>query len=56
MDYSDKMEIYDELRKALSFSTVNAAKKHRKIGILEGKASFKEVGDGKITEKEFFGL
>jgi antitoxin (DNA-binding transcriptional repressor) of toxin-antitoxin stability system len=24
----------------------------RKIGILEGKASFSEIGDGKIAEKE----
>jgi len=28
----------------------------RKIGILEGKASFKEIDNGKITEKEFLGL
>ena len=28
----------------------------RKIGILEGKASFSEVGNGKITEEEFLGL
>ena len=28
----------------------------RKIGILEGKASFSEIGNGKITEKEFLGL
>ena len=27
--------------------------KRRKLGILEGKASFSFVGDGKITEKEF---
>ena len=28
----------------------------RTIGILEGKASFKEEGDGKITIEEFLGL
>ena len=28
----------------------------RKIGILDGKAEFKINGDGKISEKEFFGL
>jgi len=28
----------------------------RKIGILEGKASFSELGNGKITEEEFLGL
>jgi antitoxin (DNA-binding transcriptional repressor) of toxin-antitoxin stability system len=28
----------------------------RKIGILEGKAFFKEVGNGRITEEEFLGL
>ena len=28
----------------------------RKIGILEGKARFKEFGNGKITEEEFLGL
>jgi len=30
--------------------------KKRTIGILEGKASFKEIGDGKITIEEFLGL
>ena len=30
--------------------------KRRIIGILEGKASFKETGDGKITIEEFLGL
>ena len=29
---------------------------NRKIGILEGKASFSEQGNGKITEEEFLGL
>jgi antitoxin (DNA-binding transcriptional repressor) of toxin-antitoxin stability system len=28
----------------------------RKIGILEGKATFKTVGNGKITEEEFLGI
>jgi len=28
----------------------------RKIGLLEGKAHFKEFGNGKITEEEFLGL
>jgi hypothetical protein len=31
-------------------------KKSRTIGILEGKAFFTEVGDGKITIDEFLGL
>jgi len=29
---------------------------NRKIGILEGKACFKEFDNGKITEEEFLGL
>jgi len=28
----------------------------RKIGVLDGKATFKQKGDGKITEKEFLEL
>jgi len=28
----------------------------RTLGILEGKASFSEIGDGKITMEEFLGL
>ena len=28
----------------------------RRIGILEGTANFKEMGDGKISEEEFLGL
>ena len=35
--------------------SVNTNKK-RNIGILEGKASFTETGDGKITIEEFLGL
>ena len=30
--------------------------KTRTIGILNGKATFTEQGDGKITEEEFLGL
>ncbi|MDR0612779.1 MAG: hypothetical protein LBG45_04760 [Dysgonamonadaceae bacterium] len=30
--------------------------KKREIGILEGKSSFSETGDGKITAEELFGL
>ena len=32
------------------------SKPKRKLGLLEGKATFKWVGDGKITEEEFLGL
>jgi antitoxin (DNA-binding transcriptional repressor) of toxin-antitoxin stability system len=28
----------------------------RKIGVLDGKATFKKKGTGKITEEEFLGL
>jgi len=28
----------------------------RKLGILEGKAKFTVIGDGKISEEEFLGL
>ena len=28
----------------------------REIGLLEGKVSFSEVGDGKITTEEFLGI
>jgi len=28
----------------------------RKIGVLDGKATFKIIGDGKITEEEFLGI
>ncbi|GBR74865.1 antitoxin phd [Candidatus Termititenax aidoneus] len=28
----------------------------RKLGILDGKATFKEKGDGKITLEEFLGI
>jgi antitoxin (DNA-binding transcriptional repressor) of toxin-antitoxin stability system len=28
----------------------------RKLGLLEGKASFSMIGDGKITEAEFLGI
>ena len=31
-------------------------KPKRKLGLLEGKATFSWVGDGKITEEEFLGL
>ena len=31
-------------------------RKARKIGTLEGVASFSEVGDGKITMEEFLGM
>lgn len=31
-------------------------KKKRKLGILEGKASFKFIGGHNTTEEEFFGL
>jgi hypothetical protein len=57
MSDADKVELYEELRKSLfAISTTNALDNRRTIGILSGKATFKEIGDGKITEKEFFGL
>ena len=31
-------------------------KKDREIGLLDGKASFTMLGDGKITEEEFLGI
>ena len=31
-------------------------KEERKIGILNGKVTFEEIGDGKITIEEFLGL
>ena len=37
-------------------ATLESKKKSRTLGILEGKASFTEVGDGKITMEEFLGL
>ena len=33
-----------------------AIRKKRKIGILEGKVTFNEVSNGKITTEEFLGL
>ena len=38
------------------YAHVKARKTKRKIGILEGKASFKEIENGKITVEEFLGL
>jgi len=35
---------------------IEEKKAERKIGILDGKVSFKEIGDGKITMEEFWGL
>ena len=35
---------------------VEEKKGKRKIGILDGKATFKIIGDGKISEEEFLGL
>jgi hypothetical protein len=33
-----------------------SVQKNRRIGIMEGKAFFKEEGNGKITMEEFLGL
>jgi hypothetical protein len=41
-----------KVRRAVS----NKKRGKRKIGILDGKATFKEKGDGKITLEEFLGL
>ena len=35
---------------------VEKIKKSRTLGILEGKVTFSEIGDGKITMEEFLGL
>ena len=40
----------------ISVAKPTAKSKKRIIGILEGKASFKETGNGKITIEEFLGL
>ena len=37
-------------------SPQNAEKKQRKLGTWANKGTFTEVGDGKITLEEFFGV
>ena len=37
-------------------SSHKSVQKNRRIGIMEGKAFFKEEGNGKITMAEFLGL
>jgi antitoxin (DNA-binding transcriptional repressor) of toxin-antitoxin stability system len=50
--------MYDGLKTpvAMIVPYIEEKKAKRKIGILDGKATFKEIGDGKITMEEFLGL
>ncbi|GHU93658.1 hypothetical protein FACS1894156_0790 [Bacteroidia bacterium] len=53
LDTGSKIEVIQYLLNTIyPLSSVT----NRPIGILAGKASFTEVGDGKITESEFLGL
>ena len=42
--------------KRRKISPQNAEKKQRKLGTWANKGTFTEVGDGKITLEEFFGV
>ena len=57
--YGKKVSIlYDGIKTpvAMIVPYIEEVKKERKIGILEGKVSFEEEEDGKITLEEFLGL
>ena len=49
--------LYGKSKKPVAMITpIEQKKSPRKIGILDGKASFKTIGDGKISVEEFLGL
>ena len=50
--------LYGKARKpvAMLVPLEENSKDERKIGILDGKVSFSEIGNGRITEEEFLGL
>jgi len=54
----EKIKIsYGKTRKPIAMLIpLNSKNTGRKIGILDGKASFSELNNGKITEEEFLGL
>ncbi|GHT22088.1 hypothetical protein AGMMS4957_11870 [Bacteroidia bacterium] len=48
--------LVQQLCEFLQTHKVKKTKGRRKLGILEGKLFFSEVGDGKITTDEFLGI
>ena len=50
--------LYGRAKKPVAIITAieNKKKPPRKLGTLNGKVTFSEVGDGKITLEEFFGV
>ena len=50
--------MYDGIKTpvAMIVPYIEEKKTERKIGILDGKATFEVIGDGKITTEEFLGL
>ncbi len=54
--HGEKVRIlYGKAKKPIAMLVPNEEKKQRKIGMLNGKASFSIMGDGKITVEEFLG-
>lgn len=47
--------LYGKAKKPIAMLVPNEEKKQREIGMLNGKASFSIMGDGKITAEEFLG-
>ena len=45
-----------KIKKLVKIILLITKKNQRKIGFLERKTVFREVGNGKITEKEFLGI